>query len=121
MRITDTGFANPSSPLVQDHLRKDHPAVSNMPSSRVTESEQTQSVQSAQNVKDGKAALHVSISAEARRLQQVVNLVEQEGEMRAEKLNRIREQFAQGTYHVPAGEVAKSILRSEAARLLGEG
>ena len=115
MRITDTGFANPSSPLVQDHLVKDHPAVSHTPSSRVTESEQTQSVQ------NGQGAAHVSISAEARRLQQVTNLVEQEAEMRAEKLNRIREQLAQGTYHVPAEEVAESILRSEAARLLGEG
>ena len=110
MRITDTGLPDPSS-----HLVKDHQAVSNTPSSRVTESAQTQFL------KEGQGAAHVSISAEARRLQQVTNLVGQEGEMRAEKLNRIREQLAQGTYHVPAEEVAESILRSEAARLLGEG
>jgi hypothetical protein len=33
--------------------------------------------------------------------------------LRTEKINRIREQIAQNTYHVPAEEVAKALLQTE--------
>jgi len=60
------------------------------------------------------------ISAEARRLQKRVGVLAERGdELRAEKVRRIKEQVVQGKYHVKAAEVAKGILRSEIARLLG--
>jgi flagellar biosynthesis anti-sigma factor FlgM len=64
-------------------------------------------------------AAQVSISAEARQLQRVAALAERGDELRTEKLNRIKEQLQQGTYHVEAADVAKGILRSEISRLLG--
>ncbi|MBI3801265.1 MAG: flagellar biosynthesis anti-sigma factor FlgM [Deltaproteobacteria bacterium] len=39
-------------------------------------------------------------------------------ELRAQKIRDIKARIAQGTYHVDAAEVAKSIARSELARLL---
>ena len=33
--------------------------------------------------------------------------------LRTEKINRIREQLEQNTYHVPAEEVAKALLQTE--------
>jgi anti-sigma-28 factor FlgM len=33
--------------------------------------------------------------------------------LRTEKINRIREQIEQNTYHVPAEEVAKALLQTE--------
>jgi flagellar biosynthesis anti-sigma factor FlgM len=64
-------------------------------------------------------ATQVSISPEARHLQRVAELAKQEGELRAEKVNGIKEQILQGEYHVEAIEVAKSAARSEVSRLLG--
>lgn len=65
-------------------------------------------------------AAQVSISAEARKLQKVIALAEQGDELRAEKLRQLKEQIEQGTYHVEAGDVAKSIARHEVSRLLGK-
>jgi flagellar biosynthesis anti-sigma factor FlgM len=64
-------------------------------------------------------AAQVNISSEARNLQRVANLVGHEGELRAEKVNSIREQIERGEYHVEAIEVARGIARSEISRLLG--
>jgi flagellar biosynthesis anti-sigma factor FlgM len=65
-------------------------------------------------------AAQVSISAEARELQKVVALAERGDELRAEKLRQIKEQIDNGTYHVKAEEVAKSLVRHEASQLLGK-
>jgi flagellar biosynthesis anti-sigma factor FlgM len=62
----------------------------------------------------------VSISAEARYLQKAAELANRGDELRAEKVRSIKEQLAQGTYHVGAEDVAKSVARSEVARLLGK-
>lgn len=40
-------------------------------------------------------------------------------ELRAQKIKKIKKQLEAGTYHVEAAEVAKAIVRSETARLLG--
>jgi flagellar biosynthesis anti-sigma factor FlgM len=68
--------------------------------------------------RSGEAA-QVTISADARRLQRVTALAKREDELRAEKVNRIKEQILQGKYRVEAAEVAKGIVRSEISRLLG--
>src|SRR5262245_9157131 len=65
-------------------------------------------------------AAQVSISAEARKLQQVVTLAAHGDDLRAEKVRQLKEQIAQGTYHVEAADVAKDIARSEISRLLGK-
>jgi flagellar biosynthesis anti-sigma factor FlgM len=65
-------------------------------------------------------AAQVSISAEARKLQKVVALAERGDELRAEKLRQLKEQIEQGTYHVEAADVAKSVTRHEVSRLLGK-
>ena len=65
-------------------------------------------------------AAQVSISAEARKLQKVVALAGQGDEMRAEKIRQLKEQIDNGTYHVEAGDVAKSIARHDIAQLLGK-
>lgn len=72
-------------------------------------------------VERGGETTTVSISAEARQLQRVATLAERADELRAEKLNQIKEQLEQGTYHVEAEDVAKGIVRSEVSRLLGNG
>ena len=68
----------------------------------------------------GGSSAKVSISAEARYLQKAAELANRGDELRAEKVSKIKEQLQQGTYHVDAGEVAKSIVRSEVSRLLGK-
>ena len=69
--------------------------------------------------RSGKTAQAI-ISADARRLQKRVGVLAERGdELRAEKVRRIKEQVAQGQYHIKAAEVAKGILRREIARLLG--
>lgn len=40
------------------------------------------------------------------------------GSLRAEKINRVREQIRQGNYHISAAEVAKAILQSDPSRLI---
>jgi anti-sigma28 factor (negative regulator of flagellin synthesis) len=41
-----------------------------------------------------------------------------QGSLRAEKINRVREQIRQGNYHISAAEVAKAILQSDPSRLI---
>jgi flagellar biosynthesis anti-sigma factor FlgM len=60
----------------------------------------------------------VSISAEARKLQQIAELARTGDEIRAEKVDRIKDQIAKGQYQPDVAEVSKSILRSEISRLL---
>jgi flagellar biosynthesis anti-sigma factor FlgM len=62
----------------------------------------------------------ISISAEARHLQKAAELAGKGDELRAEKVGKIKEQIEAGAYHVDAEEVAKSLARSEVARLLGK-
>jgi negative regulator of flagellin synthesis FlgM len=66
------------------------------------------------------ATAKVSISEEARYLQKAAELAGKGDELRAEKVNKIKDQVAQGTYKVDAEDVAKSIARSEVARLLNK-
>jgi negative regulator of flagellin synthesis FlgM len=61
----------------------------------------------------------VSISAEARKLQKVVTLAERGDNLRTEKLRQLKEQIDNGTYHVEAEDVAKSIARHDISKLLG--
>ena len=63
--------------------------------------------------------IQAPLPADARHRESVDALAERGDELRAEKVRRIKEQVAQGQYQVEAAEVAKGILRSEIARLLG--
>jgi negative regulator of flagellin synthesis FlgM len=72
-----------------------------------------------QAVKTNDAA-QVSISAEARKLQKVVALAGRGDEMRAEKVQQLKEQIENGTYQVDAMDVAKSIVRHDVGHLLGK-
>src|ERR1041385_7649513 len=65
-------------------------------------------------------AAQISISAEARQLQKVVELSGRGDDLRAEKLRQLKEQIESGTYHVDAKDVAKSAARHEVSRLLGK-
>jgi flagellar biosynthesis anti-sigma factor FlgM len=68
----------------------------------------------------GKAS-QVSLAAEAHKLQRVATLAEQSNELQAEKLQRLKGQIEQGTYHIEAADVAKGIARSAISRLLDKG
>lgn len=52
--------------------------------------------------------------------ERIVALAARGDQLRAENVRRIKAQIAQGTYYVATEAVAKSILRSEIARLLGK-
>lgn len=69
--------------------------------------------------RSGEAA-QVTISPEARHLQRVAALAKHGDELRAEKVNRIKEQILQGEYHVETADVARGIARNEISRLLGK-
>lgn len=69
---------------------------------------------------DSGSPAKISISAEARYLQKAAELASRGDEIRAEKVRNIKDQLQQGTYRVEAGDVAKSVARSEIARLLGK-
>lgn len=69
-------------------------------------------------VKQASASTRVNISAAAREMQRVADLARDGDEARAEKVEAIKKQLAEGTYRPDSQEVAKSILRSEVARLL---
>jgi flagellar biosynthesis anti-sigma factor FlgM len=60
----------------------------------------------------------VNISKEGRELQRVAELARTGDEIRAQKVQQLKEQLANGNYKVDAQEVSKSIVRSEVARLL---
>ena len=63
--------------------------------------------------------IQAPLPADARHQESVDALAERGDELRAEKVRRIKEQIAQGQYHIKAAEVAKGIIRSEISRLLG--
>ncbi len=65
-------------------------------------------------------ATKVNISSEARQLQKIAALAQSGDELRAEKVSRLKEQILRGEYNVEATDVARGIVRSEIARLLGE-
>ena len=60
----------------------------------------------------------VQISQAAREMQKVAELAHTGNELRAQHVQRIKEQIEQGTYKPDPIEVAKSILRSEISSLL---
>jgi len=60
----------------------------------------------------------VNISKEARELQRIAELANTGDELRAQKVNHIKEQIAKGDYHADPQEVSKSIIRSEVSRIL---
>jgi flagellar biosynthesis anti-sigma factor FlgM len=60
----------------------------------------------------------VEISAEARKLQRVVELARSGDQLRADKVRQIKEQIEADQFEVESREVAKSIARSEVGRLL---
>lgn len=60
----------------------------------------------------------VSISEEARKLQRIAELARTADELRAEKVNGVKQRIVEHRYQVEANEVAKSILRGEVSRLL---
>ena|SRR5215471_9220927 len=60
----------------------------------------------------------VNISKEARQLQRIAELARTGDELRAQKVNDIKEQIAKGQYSADPVEVSKSIVRSEVSRIL---
>jgi negative regulator of flagellin synthesis FlgM len=106
MRITDKG---PGDIINVAQLVRGEPAVS-----------ATRDREDQRQVEQTGDAAQVSISAEARKLQKVMALAERGDELRAEKLQQLKEQIENGTYHVEAADVAKSIARHEVSRLLGK-
>ena len=71
-------------------------------------------------VQGSEGATKVSISFEARQLQKVAVLAQQGDELRADKVNRLKEQILRGDFHVEATELAGDLLRSEIVRLFSE-
>jgi len=59
-----------------------------------------------------------SRSPQACRRSQVKALAKRRAELRVQKIREIKARIEQGTYHVDAAEVAKSIVRTELTRLL---
>ena len=99
MKITQTGPAEPElSQLVQSDK-----AIN--PARRDT------AQQSGETTK-------VDISAQGRDLQRIAELARRGDELRADKVQRIKEQIETGQFHADSGDVSKSIVRSEVARLL---
>ena len=93
------------------------------------ESELSQAVQNDKKVASGRAekkpptqpggeSSTVQISPAARRLQQIAELARKGDELRAEKVKALKERIDSGNYDVDSEEVAKSIARSEVARIL---
>jgi flagellar biosynthesis anti-sigma factor FlgM len=60
----------------------------------------------------------INISEEARQLHRIAELARTGDELRAQKLQQIKEQIAKGDYNADAQEVSKSIIRSEVSRIL---
>jgi flagellar biosynthesis anti-sigma factor FlgM len=58
------------------------------------------------------------ISLEERRRLKKMALAKRGDELRAQKVREIKEQIEEGTYHIDAADVAKSLVRGEVARLL---
>ena len=60
----------------------------------------------------------VDISAQGRDLQRIAELARRGDELRADKVQHIKEQIETGKFHADSEDVSKSIVRSEVARLL---
>ena len=60
----------------------------------------------------------VNISKEARELQRIAELARTGDELRAQKVNQIKEQMTKNDYNPDAQEVSKSIIRSEVSQIL---
>lgn len=60
----------------------------------------------------------VNISKEARELHRIAELARTGDELRAQKVQQIKDQVAKGDYNADAQEVSKSIVRSEVSRIL---
>jgi flagellar biosynthesis anti-sigma factor FlgM len=63
-------------------------------------------------------AASVIISLEERRRLKMEASAKRREELRAQKVRDIKARIAEGTYHVDAADVARSIVRRELARLL---
>ena len=59
----------------------------------------------------------VNISKEARALQRIAELARTGDELRAQKVNQIKEQISKGEYRADPVDVSKSIVRSEVSRI----
>jgi negative regulator of flagellin synthesis FlgM len=59
----------------------------------------------------------VQISPEARKLQRIAELAQKGDELRTEKVKALKEQIDAGNYSVDSEDLAKSIVRSEVARI----
>jgi len=60
----------------------------------------------------------VNISKEARDLQRIAELARTGDELRAQKVQQIKDQIARGNYNADPQEVSKSIIRSEVSDML---
>ena len=60
----------------------------------------------------------VNISKEARELHRIAELARTGDELRAQKVQQIKDQIAKGDHNPDAQEVSKSIIRSEVSRIL---
>jgi flagellar biosynthesis anti-sigma factor FlgM len=60
----------------------------------------------------------VNISKEARELQRIAELARTGDELRAQKVQGIKDQIAEGNYNADPQEVSKSIIRSEVSNIL---
>jgi flagellar biosynthesis anti-sigma factor FlgM len=102
MKITQRG---PTDADLSQHIQNDKLA------SQIRRETGSKAQQSGESAK-------VNISIEARELQRIAELVRTGDELRAQKVNHIKEQITKGNYNPDAQEVSKSIVRSEISRIL---
>jgi flagellar biosynthesis anti-sigma factor FlgM len=69
-------------------------------------------------VQQGGKPAKINISKEALELQKIAELARTGDELRAQRVNQIKEQIANGQYQADSKEVSKSIIRSEVSGLL---
>ncbi|SHH09705.1 anti-sigma-28 factor, FlgM family [Thermosyntropha lipolytica DSM 11003] len=73
-------------------------------------SQNNHKVQKKEGVKGPAKQDSISISEESRLKQQVLKAVKQEPDIRADKVEELRERIAAGTYTLEAGEVAEKMI-----------
>ena len=73
-----------------------------------------------QNAQQSRDSTKVIISKEGRELQRIVELARTGDEIRAQKVQHLKDEIANGNYKPDTKDVAKSIVRSEVSRLLQE-
>ena len=73
---------------------------------------------SSSEVRHSSESSKVNISKEARELQRVAELARAGDELRAQKVQQIKDQIAKGTYNADPHEISKSIVRSEVSNIL---